>query len=83
MRTSLLNVNSNSSNFIFFGGGGEQDNPVVFKYLHIKKRSMIKLCKAIKGISSKPKKFKIALKHYLLTHSFYSLDEFFLENSNI
>jgi hypothetical protein len=27
-----------------------------------------------KDISSKPKKFKIALKHYLLTHSFYSLD---------
>jgi formate/nitrite transporter FocA (FNT family) len=35
------------------------------------------LPKAIKDISSKPKKFKIALKHYLLTHSFYSLDEFF------
>jgi hypothetical protein len=33
--------------------------------------------KAIKDISNKPKKFKIALKHYLLTHSFYSLDEFF------
>jgi len=32
---------------------------------------------AIKDISSKPKKFKIALKHYLLAHSFYSLDEFF------
>jgi len=31
----------------------------------------------IKDISSKPKKFKIALKHYLLTRSFYSLDEFF------
>ena len=35
------------------------------------------LPKASKNISSKPKKFKIALKHYLLTHSFYSLDEFF------
>jgi hypothetical protein len=35
------------------------------------------LPKAIKDISSKLKKFKIALKHYLLTHSFYSLDEFF------
>jgi hypothetical protein len=35
------------------------------------------LRKAIKGTSSKPEKFKIALKHYLLTHSFYSLDEFF------
>jgi hypothetical protein len=35
------------------------------------------LPKAIEDISSKPKKFKIALKHYLLTHSFYSLDEFF------
>jgi len=35
------------------------------------------LPKAIKNISTKPKKFKTALKHYLLTHSFYSLDEFF------
>jgi hypothetical protein len=35
------------------------------------------LPKAIKDMSSKPKKFKVALKHYLLTHSFYSLDEFF------
>ena len=35
------------------------------------------LPKAIKDISSKPKKFKTALKHYLLSHSFYSLDEFF------
>jgi hypothetical protein len=34
------------------------------------------LSKVIKGISSEPKRFKIALKHYLLTHSFYSLDEF-------
>jgi len=32
------------------------------------------LLKAIKDISSKPKKFKIAVKHYLLTHSFYNLD---------
>jgi len=32
------------------------------------------LPKAIKDISRKTKKFKIALKHYLLTHSFYSLD---------
>jgi hypothetical protein len=43
--------------------------------------SGIKICnglpKAMKDICSKPKKFKIALKHYLLTHSFYSLDEFF------
>ena len=35
------------------------------------------LPKAIKDISSKTKKFKIALKHYLLTCSFYSLDEVF------
>jgi len=35
------------------------------------------LPKAIKDISSKPKKSKIALKHYLLKHSFYGLDEFF------
>jgi hypothetical protein len=32
------------------------------------------LPKAIKNITSRPKKFKIALKHYLLTHSFYSFD---------
>ena len=31
----------------------------------------------VTDISSKPKNFKIALKHHLLTHSFYSLDEFF------
>jgi hypothetical protein len=30
----------------------------------------------IKDISSKPKMFKTALKHYLLSHLFYSLDEF-------
>jgi hypothetical protein len=35
------------------------------------------LLKAIKDISSTPKKFKIALKHSLQTHLFYSLDEFF------
>ena len=32
---------------------------------------------AITDISSKPKKFKIALKHYLVMHSFYNLDELF------
>ena len=35
------------------------------------------LPKAIKDISSKPKKFKIAPKHCLLTQSFYSADDFF------
>jgi len=35
------------------------------------------LPKAITNISSKPEKFKIAPKHCLLTHSFYSADEFF------
>ena len=35
------------------------------------------LPKAIMDISGRPKKFKIALKHYLLTCSFYSLDDFF------
>jgi hypothetical protein len=34
------------------------------------------LPKSIKDISSKSKKFKIALKHYLLTYSFDSLDFF-------
>jgi membrane-bound metal-dependent hydrolase YbcI (DUF457 family) len=42
-----------------------------------------KLPKVIKDFSSEPKRFKIALKHYQLTHSFYSLDEFFLATSNI
>ena len=35
--------------------------------------------KAIKDISSKPNKFKIAPKHSLHTHSFYSLDDFFFD----
>jgi len=35
------------------------------------------LPKAIKNMSSKPKKFKIAVRHFLHTHSSYSLDEFF------
>jgi hypothetical protein len=38
---------------------------------------LIGLPQAIKDISSKPKKVKIALKHYMLTNSFYSLDEYF------
>ena len=37
------------------------------------------LLKAIKDISSKPKKFKMALKHYMQTHSFYSFNEFFIK----
>ena len=43
--------------------------------------SGIKICnglsKAIKDISSKPKKLKISLNHILHKHSFYTLDEFF------
>jgi hypothetical protein len=43
----------------------------------------MKLCnalpKAIKDVSSKPNKFKIALKHFLLERSFYTLNEFFYE----
>ena len=35
------------------------------------------LPRALKDISSKPDKFKIALRKYLQTRSFYSLDEFF------
>jgi hypothetical protein len=31
----------------------------------------------IQDISGNPKKFKVAVKHYLLTHSLYNLDEFF------
>jgi len=34
-----------------------------------------------KDVSGNPKKFKVALKHYLLTHSFYNLDEFFSEQN--
>jgi hypothetical protein len=37
------------------------------------------LSKAIKDVSSKPNKFKIALKHFLLEHSFYTLNLFFDE----
>jgi hypothetical protein len=35
----------------------------------------------IKNISGNLKKFKVALKHYLLTHPFYNLDEFFSEQN--
>jgi len=35
------------------------------------------LPKAIKDFSSKPKKFKIAPKHFMYTHLFYSLDKCF------
>jgi len=34
---------------------------------------------SIKTTSNSPKKFKATLKHYLLSHSFYSVDEFFSE----
>ena len=37
------------------------------------------LPRTLKDISSKPGKFKIALKKFLHTRSFYSLDEFFLQ----
>jgi hypothetical protein len=35
----------------------------------------------IKGTSGIYKKFKFALKHHLLTHSFYKPDEFFSEQN--
>ena len=35
----------------------------------------------IKDISGNPRKFKVALKNYLLTHLFYNLDEFFCERN--
>ena len=34
---------------------------------------------SIKTISNNPKKFKTTLKRYLLSHSFYSVDEYFSE----
>jgi hypothetical protein len=34
---------------------------------------------SIKTISNDPQKFKTTLKRYLLTHSFYSVNEFFSE----
>ena len=37
----------------------------------------------IKDIASNPKKFKVAIKHYLLKHSFYNLDEFFSEKNTL
>jgi hypothetical protein len=35
----------------------------------------------VKDTSGNTKKFKVAVKHYLLTHSFYILDEFFSERN--
>jgi hypothetical protein len=35
----------------------------------------------VKDISGNPKKFKVVLKHILLTHSFYNLDKFFSEQN--
>ena len=39
------------------------------------------LPKAIKDTSGNPRKFKVALKHYLLTHSYYDIDEFFSQRN--
>jgi len=41
------------------------------------------LPRALNVISSEPSKFKIALRKFLQTRSLYSLDEFFLTNSDI
>jgi len=51
--------------------------PCIRRELLFRHQNFYGLLKAIKDISSMPKKFKIALKHSLLTHSFYSLDELF------
>jgi hypothetical protein len=51
--------------------------PCIKRELLFRHQNVNDLLKAIKDISSMRKKFKIALKHYLLTHSFYSLDELF------
>jgi hypothetical protein len=39
------------------------------------------LPRPIKHISISPKKFKVALKRYLLAHSFYTVDEFLIEQN--
>jgi hypothetical protein len=39
------------------------------------------LPRPIKHISSSPEKFKVALKHYLLAHSFYTVDELLIEQN--
>jgi hypothetical protein len=46
-----------------------------FKYV-IYVKQQVQYC-MLQDISNKPGKFKIALKHFLQTHSFDSLDEFF------
>jgi hypothetical protein len=58
--------------------------PHVFLIIHVYERGVfysgIKIFYAvpttIKDIYGNSKKFKVALKHYLLTHSFYNLDKF-------
>jgi hypothetical protein len=40
------------------------------------------LPKTLKDISNKPGKFKIALKHFLQTHSFYCFDEFLISSES-
>jgi hypothetical protein len=36
---------------------------------------------AIKDTSGNPRKFKVVLKHYLLTHSYYDLEELFSQQN--
>jgi hypothetical protein len=36
----------------------------------------------LETLSATPKRYKVALKHYLLTHSYYNLDEFFSEQNS-
>jgi hypothetical protein len=75
------NINTRQKNYLYL--------PQVFLVMYQKgvyysgNKIFNGLPKAIKNISTKPKKLKTALKHYLLTHSFYSLDEFLLASSNI
>ena len=66
---------------IIYTSGSYQNKSIVTRYQQGVYYSGIKifngLPKAIKDISSKSKKFKITLKHYLLPHAFYSLGKFF------
>ena len=51
--------------------------PCIRRKFTIQISKFLSLPSAIEDIASNPKKLKIALKYYLLTQSFYNLDDFF------